>query len=446
MLKHTLIRTFGLYLPVAVTFCLWLWHKPNRSQAAAILLACAWNVPALLLVHLLAAHYGWWRFEAQGGLFLGIPVDLYFGWMLLWGAIPLLAFRRLKLLLVIALMLGCDLLLMPACAPVVQLGDNWLAGEAVAMTVALLPSQMLARWTVDNRHLRGRAILQVILFSSLLLWVLPAVIIECAGGSWRPLFERPVWATGLSLQLLSVPVILGLSAVQEFVGRGGGTPVPYDPPIRLVTSGVYAYVANPMQLSMSVVLLVWGGLLENLWIAGACLMAVVYGIGLAAWNEGSDLKNRYGDDWVKYRRAVGNWWPRWQPHYTRSARLYMAADCDPCRGVGMWIINRRPIGLAIVAAERHPHRDLRRITYTYSDGSGEEEGIHALARALEHLHLAWAFVGWTMRLPVISNFLQIVVDAAGGGPRQMQRHSAPTCTARGRGRAIKDPSIVIRRF
>ena len=43
--------------------------------------------------------------------------------------------------------------------------------------------------------------------------------------------------------------MLGLSAVQEFVTRGRGTPIPFDPPRHIVTTGVYAYVANPMQLS-----------------------------------------------------------------------------------------------------------------------------------------------------------------------------------------------------
>lgn len=36
--------------------------------------------------------------------------------------------------------------------------------------------------------------------------------------------------------------------------RGGGTPVPCDPPKRLVSTGPYAYIGNPMQTAMALIL------------------------------------------------------------------------------------------------------------------------------------------------------------------------------------------------
>ena len=154
-----LIRTMGLLLPLLAACALWLWRLPSRRTRAGILLAFAWNLSALLAINLLAAHFGWWRFYAQGGLLLGIPADLYIGWAVLWGAIPVLAFPRMRLLFLIALMLGVDLLLMPACAPVIQLGNRWLVGEAMALVIVLLPAQALARWTeTDSRSPASRYI------------------------------------------------------------------------------------------------------------------------------------------------------------------------------------------------------------------------------------------------------------------------------------------------
>ena len=79
----------------------------------------------------------------------------------------------------------------------------------------------------------------------------------------------------LWFQALMLPGVLGLCAVQEFVKRGGGTPIPYDPPCKLVTSGPYAYLRNPMQVSAMLVLLLLGIILRSYWVAAAGIMIVV---------------------------------------------------------------------------------------------------------------------------------------------------------------------------
>ncbi|HYO99546.1 MAG TPA: methyltransferase [Pyrinomonadaceae bacterium] len=427
----SLIRALGLLVPLCVASALWAWRKPARRPAAAALLACVWNLPALLVVQLLAVRFGWWHFEARGGLLLGMPVDLYLGWVLLWGAIPLLAFPRVPFGLMAAIMLGVDLCLMPACRPVVELGERWLVGEGVALALCLVPSQLLARWTLRGRHLARRATLQMLAFGGLMFGLLPAVIIEQTGGGWSQFLERPAWLNGLALQLLALPAVVGLSALQEFVTRGRGTPLPYDPPQRLVTSGVYSYVANPMQLATCLLLAGWGVFLGSVWVACAGVMCVVYGAGIAAWDEGGDLKTRFGADWLEYRRAVPLWWPRWRPFRNAGARLYVAESCGMCAEVARWLKARRPVALEIVAAEDHPARDLRRMTYETGDGhtTTSAEGVAAFARALEHLNFGWAFAACAIRLPLVCEFVQLLVDAAGGGPRLIRRRRAGvTCS------------------
>jgi protein-S-isoprenylcysteine O-methyltransferase Ste14 len=320
--------------------------------------------------------------------------------------------------LVVWLLLGAwiDLLLMPACAPVVQLGARWWIGEAVGLLLCC-PALLLARWTAQGRHLYPRTILQVVCFCGLLLGVLPAGVLALTGGTWQALLARPRWLTSLLLQAVALAALPGLSAVQEFATRGGGTPVPYDPPKHLVTSGVYAYLANPMQTTMSVVLCLWGAVLASPWVALAGLMAVAYSAGLAAWDEGGSLRARHGDAWTAYRARVRAWWPRSRPFVATPARLYVALGCDPCSALGRWIAAQAPIGLTIVAAEHHPTRALRRLTYDPGDGGAEEDGIAALGRALEHLHLGWAYLGWTLRLPGLREVAQVLADASGGGPR-----------------------------
>jgi hypothetical protein len=40
---------------------------------------------------------------------------------------------------------------------------------------------------------------------------------------------------------------------------------------------------------------------------------------------------------------------------------------------------------------------------------------------LEHIHLGWAFAGFAMRLPIVRQALQFLVDASGGEPRRIPR-------------------------
>ncbi len=136
------------------------------------------------------------------------------------------------------------------------------------------------------------------------------------------------------MQCLAIPAVIGLSAVQEFVIRGGGTPVPYDPPKRLVTTGIYAYVRNPMQLSAVLLLCLLGLALQNFWLAGAGIMAHIYSAGLAGWDEDDDLHKRFGSAWTTYRRGVRAWWPRVRP-WRRDDR-----DDLPLRRGELWHVQR----------------------------------------------------------------------------------------------------------
>ena len=92
-----------------------------------------------------------------------------------------------------------------------------------------------------------------------------------------------------------------------------------------------------------------------------------------------------------------------------------------CSELQSWLERQRPMGLQIIPAESHPFHDLNRITYDALDGGPEESGVAALGRALEHIHLGWAFLSWTLRLPLLNYLTQMVADAAGGGPVTVQR-------------------------
>jgi hypothetical protein len=175
-----------------------------------------------------------------------------------------------------------------------------------------------------------------------------------------------------------------------------------------------------MQLSGVLLLVLLGLALQNVWVSIAGVMAHIYSLGLAGWDEGEDLRQRFGDDWTAYRRVVRRWIPRIRPWHRPDqppARLFVAESCGMCSEVARWFLHRGVRGLVIVAAETHPSQALRRITYEPADGSRAASGIEAVARALEHIHLGWALAGFALRLPIVNALVQLLADASGAEPR-----------------------------
>lgn len=414
-----MIRAISLYAPLVCAFILWSLRKLGRAEATGALLATAWNLPALLAVNLMATHFGWWHFAAEGGLLFGMPVDLWIGWSAFWGTAAALLFRNTPLWIVAMILGTADVILMPLCAPIVVLGKKWLIGECVALSACMVHGLLLARWTRDGRNVKQRAFLQAVCFSGLLLLSIAAV----ANGSGR--LEWLAHITSFRLHLLAIIFFLaalpGLSAVQEFAVVGQGTPLPFDPPRQLVRSGIYRYIANPMQSSTALLLILMAVGLRLPWLLVGSMVSVVYSAGLAHWDEDSDLRQRYGRSFLDYRKQVRNWLPRWRPVVSQPARIYLAEDCFKCSQMAAFLKSLNPIGLEIVAAEDHPRRNLERMTY--ESEVVEDEGLAALCRALEHVNLGCALLGMAFRLPGVNVALQAIVDVSGGGPMPMVRRS-----------------------
>ena len=103
--------------------------------------------------------------------------------------------------------------------------------------------------------------------------------------------------------------------VRSFIefARADGTPIPLASPPRLVVSGFYRYVRNPMYVGFLVILagqaLLFGsrGLL---WYT-----AVAWCIGAAGvrWYEEPTLTRTFGTEYQAYRRGVRAWLPRLRP-------------------------------------------------------------------------------------------------------------------------------------
>ncbi len=404
-------RAAVLLVPFMIAGAAILFIRPGRRTLAGVFVASLWNLATLVLANLWALHIGWWTFNANGALLLGLPFDVLLGWAVWWGAVLFLLFGGRYLTLALLTALWIDVLVMPRLSPLVRLGDGWLWGEALVLTTCFLPGWLLASFTAREVHVGWRAAAQALITGILLFLLLPAVILEHSGRSLWEATQWPAWQVSVVFNALLIPLVLGLAGSQEFAERGRGTPIPFDPPQRLVVTGPYAYVANPMQVCVVASLLILGLALQSWLLAAAAGVAVVYALGVVRWHHSIDIVPRFGEAWRVYRTHVRNWLPRWQPWIKEPSTVFFAGYCAICRDTQHWVERLGPVGLQIRDASEHPET-LTRMTYRFPDGS-EVSGIYAIAACMNHVNLACAFLGWFMRLPLIRQSLQLLIDGTG---------------------------------
>jgi len=91
--------------------------------------------------------------------------------------------------------------------------------------------------------------------------------------------------------------------------RGDGTPLPLDPPKRMVVAGPYAYIQHPMLLGF--LMIAFG---EALWFHSALLgvyavLLTLVGNLFVIYVEEPGLEKRFGEDYRAYRAVTSRWLP-----------------------------------------------------------------------------------------------------------------------------------------
>ncbi len=408
MTRIEVIRYLVLILPLVALVAAMQGGSRTRRERGALLLAGIASFVGLGVLHELARLVGWWDFLDVAGSWRGFPVDLWIGWAVLWGPLPVALRRHVGLPVAVLAAAWLDVVMMPWLHPLVVLEAGWMWGEAAGLAGVLVPSVLLGRWCADRRRLEARASLQVLVFGGLILWLLPTTAMTFGDGSWEYLAELSSLQIVLLVQVVLVVALPGVAAVVDLATRGNGTPFPWDPPDRLVVSGPYAYVANPMQLSATVLLIILAGLTRSWSILAAAVGAATFSATVAEPHEREALRGRFGVDFDDYRREVRTWLPRRRPYLAGDAILYLAEDCPLCQQLATTVTAAEVPRLAVGGARAHPSSPERAL-YRSADGC-TDLGVAAVGRTLEHLNLGAAMLGWFVRMPLVSPLLQLVTD------------------------------------
>jgi protein-S-isoprenylcysteine O-methyltransferase Ste14 len=156
------------------------------------------------------------------------------------------------------------------------------------------------------KPMRIRTALQGSLFVATVFFLLPRAFVGLNDRlGW------PRWETGAGDVIGGVLILAGIGVMlhcsQVFRSLGQGTPVPIEPPTKLVQTGLYRQSRNPIYVAD---VAVWLGIFL---VEGHLALLVYTGLMLAllqaavVWWEEPVLAERFGAEYADYRRRVPRW-------------------------------------------------------------------------------------------------------------------------------------------
>jgi len=118
-----------------------------------------------------------------------------------------------------------------------------------------------------------------------------------------------------------IPILLGgcsyLWSAWDFTFVGKGTPAPFDPPKRIVVSGLYRTVRNPIYVAVILVLMGEAILFESTVLLVYTALVLAFLHLWVRYYEEPVLRRRFGESYEDYCRKVSRWIP--QKHNSRKS-------------------------------------------------------------------------------------------------------------------------------
>lgn len=152
-----------------------------------------------------------------------------------------------------------------------------------------------------------KTFVQIVLIWTLTLFVIPSLLLNAAGKKVELNFD---WMQIGSIVLFILFSLLGLYSSYHLVKYGSGTPLPLDQTQKLVISGPYGYVRNPMAVAG-----IGQGLAVSLFCGSYAVLLYVL-LGAVVWHwfvrpiEEADMYKRFGEPYLQYKQKVRCWIPR----------------------------------------------------------------------------------------------------------------------------------------
>jgi protein-S-isoprenylcysteine O-methyltransferase Ste14 len=159
-----------------------------------------------------------------------------------------------------------------------------------------------------KRRMRILPIALIIFFGIIVLFVFASIWLD----KWLTClhFGPALWSTVLGWFILVVGWFIMFWPVISFFSTRG-TPVPFDPPPKLITNGLYTYIRNPMLLGMFIFMLGLGVLLGSLSLIFIFTpLFIVINVLYIKVIEEKEMEKKFGRDYLEYKKRVPMFIPR----------------------------------------------------------------------------------------------------------------------------------------
>ena len=134
-------------------------------------------------------------------------------------------------------------------------------------------------------------------------------------SGWK--FEPPLlgiaWTRWLGVALIAAGAPALLDSFARFALQGRGTPAPVLPTSRLVVTGLYRHVRNPMYVGVVTVVLGQGLLIGSAPVLGyGVVLWLIFHLFVLGYEEPT-LRRSFGTEYDRFCRSVPRWIPRIRP-------------------------------------------------------------------------------------------------------------------------------------
>lgn len=191
----------------------------------------------------------------------------------------------------------------------------YFTGVAAYYTIAIIRMKRRLGISPVRKGRRGslhRRLHQTFVVFRIVIWAVCLARVPWPGvDRWllpiTPLWQPPVMLAGVALLLLAFAAILGVHAAIGDQWRSG---IDEDGPSRLITTGPYRLVRNPVFIGIQAAQLGLFLALPSVFTL-VCLVVGVACVQMETRLEEAHLQARFGGDYAVYAARTSRWWPRW---------------------------------------------------------------------------------------------------------------------------------------